>query len=412
MKRISVDLLVVIATLLSGCGFRHAVSGAADPRPPGHDFYVSNSGNDSDDGSMNTPWLTISHAALMVAPGDTVHVQPGVYNESVYVDIGGRSSQRVRFVSDTQWAAKITADGAGDPAFQIRKGDYVDVQGFEVTNVNGYIGIESLTSYNRIIGNLVHDVSGGCMLGQFTLGGAGINLYYPSHDVDVIGNVVHDVGDYLNPHGCESTHGIYVENAPSPNLGGYSTRAWNNTIYRNESDGITSWHCATQMVLVNNDLFENGKTGILVGASDTGCTNDNSVVNNNILVHNGYHDYCTYSDATQCPIGNHSGKGGILETGVTGPNNKYWNNLSYENQYNGAQGDTINLKTGTQQNSLTGLDPLFVDYQTDGTGNYHLQATSPAIGAGTSMDAPPYDFDDYPRPYNGIYDIGAYQWHP
>ena len=417
MKRNSFETLAVAATfaifVLSGCGYTQPVPGGANAptSASGEDYYVANAGSDSNDGSIDGPWLTIGHAALVVAAGDTVHVQPGVYNESVYLDNGGTSSQRVRFISDTPWGAKIAGDGTGNPALQIRKADYVDIQGFEVTNVNGYIGIESLTSYNHIIGNLVHDVSGGCKLGQLTLGGAGINLYYPGHDVDVIGNVIHDIGDYLNPHGCETTHGIYVENAPSPNVGGYSTRVWNNIIYRNESDGITSWHCATQMVLVNNDSFENGKTGILVGADDTGCTNNNSVINNNILVHNGYHDYCTYSDPSQCS-GNHSGKGGILETGVTGPNNKYWNNLSYENQYNGVQDDAIHLQTGTQQNSLTGIDPLFVNYQADGSGDYHLQATSPAIGAGTSMDAPPYDFDNFPRPYDGAYDIGAYQWHP
>lgn len=348
----------------------------------------------------------------MVAPGDTVHVLPGEYNESVALDNGGVTAKRVQFVSDIQWGAKVTGDGSGNPAIQIRKADYVDIAGFEVTNVNGYSGIESLASYSRIVGNLVHDVSGGCKLGQFSLGGAGINLATPGHDVDVIGNVIHDVGDYLNPHGCEGTHGIYVENAPSPDVGGYSTRVSNNIIYRNESDGITSWHCATHMVIANNDSFENGNAGILVGANDSGCINDYSVINNNILVHNGWHDYCTYSDPVLCPAGSHSGKGGIYETGVTGPNNRYDNNLSYENLYNGAQNDSIHLQTGTELNAITGIASLFVNYQADGTGNYHLQASSPAVNAGTSMEAAPYDFDNYPRPYGAAYDIGAYEWHP
>lgn len=409
---------LVAIIFLYACGFAQGggTGTAAPPTttgpPSANDYYVATTGNDSGDGSAGKPWRTIGHAATIVGAGGTVHVLPGVYNESVFLDNGGTPSARVRFVSDTAWAAKITGDGSGKPAIQIRNADYVDIIGFEITNVNGYIGIESLASYSRIIANLVHGVSGGCMLGQFTLGGAGINLAVPGHDVDVIGNVIHDVGDYLNPHGCESTHGIYVENADSPNMNGYSTRAWNNIIYRNESDGITSWHCATRMVIVNNDSFENGKTGILVGANDPGCVNDYSVINNNILVHNGWHDSCTYADASQCPIGSHSGKGGIYETGNTGPHNQYWSNLSFENQYNGAGDDTIHLSTGMQQNSIAGIDPLFVNYQADGTGNYHLQATSPAIDKGTGMDAPPYDFDNYPRPYGAAYDIGAYEWHP
>jgi pectate disaccharide-lyase len=403
-----IGLVALIAVfLLSGCPQNTA---PVNSNPV--EYYVATTGNDSNDGSTTKPWRTISYAAKLVKAGDTVHVLPGVYNESVFLDNSGIASQRIHFVSNTQWGAKVTGDGSGNPAFQIRKADFVDVIGFEVTNVNGFIGIESLASYSHIIINLVHDVSGGCKLGKFNLGGAGINLAAPGHDADVIGNVVHDVGDYLNPHGCEATHGIYVENSPSPDVGGYSTRAWNNVTYRNESDGITSWHCATQMVLVNNLSFENGKTGILVGANDPGCINDRSVINNNIVVYNGWHDLCTYTDASQCPIGNHSGKGGIFEDGMTGANNKYWNNLSYQNFYNGVQDNGVHLLTGTQLNTISGINPQFVNYQPDGTGNYHLQPSSPAIDQGTSMAAPPIDFEAYPRPYGAGYDIGPFEWHP
>ena len=412
--------LVMATTGLSGCGYAQGGgtgvlastnvkenTSNGDPKS----YYLAMTGNDSNSGARTSPWRTIGHAGKVVAAGDSVHVLPGVYNESVSLDNSGTTSQRIRFISDTPWGAKVTGDGSGNPAIQIRKADYVDIVGFEVTNMNGYMGIEALASYSRIVGNLVHDVSGGCKLGRFGLGGAGINLAY-GHDVDVIGNVVHDIGDYLNPHGCETTHGIYVENARSPNVGGYSTRAWNNIIYRNESDGITSWHCATQMIIVNNLAFENGKTGIFVGANDPGCLNDNSIVNNNIVVHNGWHDFCTFTDTSQCPIGNHSGKGGIQEGGSTGPNNKYSNNLSYQNLYIGVQDDAIHLSTGTQSNTILGINPQFVNYQPDGTGNYHLLASSPAVDKGTSIATPPYDFENYPRPYGAGYDIGPYEWHP
>jgi hypothetical protein len=57
-------------------------------------------------------------------------------------------------------------------------------------------------------------------------------------------------------------------------------------------------------------------------------------------------------------------------------------------------------------------DPLMVNYQQNGTGDYHLQSSSPAINTGTSTDSPATDLDGYPRPYNGAWDIGAYEWHP
>jgi hypothetical protein len=58
------------------------------------------------------------------------------------------------------------------------------------------------------------------------------------------------------------------------------------------------------------------------------------------------------------------------------------------------------------------IDPLFLRYVNDGTGNYHLQATSPAIGAGiaTSSD-PSTDYDGRACPVNGTrYDIGPLMW--
>ncbi len=406
--------LLTLCLPMCNCGFSTGQPSKTtlNSTAPPDGYYVSPTGKDSDNGSQSSPWRSIGHAALMVSPGMQVNVLPGVYNESVYFEIGGTASARIRFVSTTQWGAKVTGDGSGDPALQIRNADYMDIVGFEVSNVNGYIGIETLSSYSNITGNLVHDVSGGCSLGHFSLGGAGINLALPGHDVNVIGNVVHNVGNYLDPHGCETTHGIYVENAPSPDPKGYSTRAWNNVIYRNETDGITSWHCATGMILVNNDSFENGRAGITVGANDPGCTNNNSTINNNILMHNGYHDFCTYKNPGQCPNGNHSGLGAIAELGVTGPNNQYMNNLTYQNQYDDTPDDTIHLQTGTQSNTLIGINPQFVDYQPGGPGDYHLQAASPAINAGTSVDAPSFDFDNYARPYRAGYDIGVYEWHP
>jgi PKD repeat protein/polygalacturonase len=42
--------------------------------------------------------------------------------------------------------------------------------------------------------------------------------------------------------------------------------------------------------------------------------------------------------------------------------------------------------------------------------NFHLNATSPAIDAGSSAYITPYDFDDNPRPHGVGYDIGAYEY--
>ena len=54
-------------------------------------------------------------------------------------------------------------------------------------------------------------------------------------------------------------------------------------------------------------------------------------------------------------------------------------------------------------------NPLFVQPAWGTTGNYHLQPGSPAIGAGTSQDAPDIDLVYTARPQGAGYDMGAYQ---
>jgi len=55
-------------------------------------YYVSTSGNDANNGAQSTPFATISHAAGIVAAGDTVYVRGGVYNGLVRISSKGTSS--------------------------------------------------------------------------------------------------------------------------------------------------------------------------------------------------------------------------------------------------------------------------------------------------------------------------------
>ena len=54
----------------------------------GEHYYVSNDGNDNNDGSKNTPWKTIAHAVNQVTSG-TIHVASGNYSESVILNNSG-----------------------------------------------------------------------------------------------------------------------------------------------------------------------------------------------------------------------------------------------------------------------------------------------------------------------------------
>lgn len=334
------------------------------------DYYVSPSGSDSGPGTAAQPFATIAKAGSVVAAGGTVHVAPGTYASGPFTTrASGTASARIRYVSDQRWKALIRTTGTGMHIAWTNNGSYVDIEGFDLS-CNGRIGILSLGSFCRIIGNHVHDIPAANVGGS---GGAGINHgNYSAHDNDFIGNVVHHVG----PSGANNTvHGIYHSNLRG--------RIVNNIAYKNSGWGVHLWHAANQLTISNNLLFENGRGGIIVGAGDSpgGVTTDNCVVSNNILIYNG--------------------DSAVIEYGATGPNNKYINNLIW--------GNVRGLVLKVTPVGTISSDPKLVNYQENGGGDYRLSAGSPAIDAGTSQGAPSTDFDGASRPKGAGIDIGPYE---
>src|SRR5690606_29911659 len=132
-------------------------------------------------------------------------------------------------------------------------------------------------------------------------GGAGIN--HGKSDAignETIGNIVHGVRAKTGP--CNQVHGIY-----HANIGG---KVQNNIVYDVSAKGIQTWHTANGVTITNNLVF-NVQTGILVGAASG--TGNNYLVANNILM---------YNDLALQEFGNSFGS-----------NNRYLNNLVYQNGY-------------------------------------------------------------------------------
>ena len=386
--RVNALICCSAAVLLSVCGAASAqsvtsealVGATAAPAPVAsiYNLYVSTTGSDSNAGSIAKPFRTITKAASMAKPSTTVHVAPGTYSGNVTTSKHGTATARIRYVSDTKWGAKIV--GSGTEGMWTNNGNYTDIVGFDITGP-GRLGIVNWASYTLVQGNHIHNltISGGCNGG----GGAGVvNANYSGSYGDIIGNVVHDIG---KPGACNGVQGIY-----SSNLGG---KIYNNIVYRASAFGIHLWHAASGVTIANNTVFQNGSTsmggGIVIGNGDSpgGTTLKNTLVINNIVYNNpgvSIKQYC------------YSGQNCIGSGNVTA------NNLVYGN------GSGVSLKTGTATGTLT-VDPKFVSYQANGTGNYRLQSTSPAVNKGTTSGAPTWDMDDVARPKGGAPDIGAYE---
>ena len=359
-----------------GDSFNSVSTSASVPNSTVGQYYVSPTGSDSNNGSAAHPWKTITHAATMIGPGATVHVAPGTYTGYISTRANGTSLLRITYISDVQWAAKIVGNLV-DRSTWHNYGNYVDIMGFQLTSV-GRMCLYNDGSFVRYIGNHVHDVAGPTSA-SCDLGGAGImhGNYSAAHD-EMIGNFVHDIG-LVNSAQCPgyvTVHGLYHANRRG--------RIVNNLVIHARDYGIHLYHSATNVIIADNTSLKNGSSGLVVGNSD-GSSDNYTVVTNNIFAYNS--DYGFRDDS-----------------GSTGPNNKYNNNLTFHNGYGNyvASGGTVSGNISS--------DPRFVNYTGTALGNYQLQATSPAIASGTTLNVPSTDFDGGIRSVVKGYDVGCYEY--
>lgn len=365
-----------MALAIPSCATEAAHPGRT-PHNEGYDCYVSSSGNDSGDGSAAHPWRTVNHAASRARPGVTIHVASGTYYGNLVTDVSGTPDARITYISDTKWGAKLVGTGTG--VLWALNASYVDVNGFDISGPNNY-GIYagwsgSTPGYNHFLNNRIHDItnSAGCT----STGGAAIDTGSGGDGNDwFIGNVIANIGASMIGR-CNTIHGIYVANT--------NALVENNIISGVSGYGIQQWHAATASTIVNNTVFNNSG-GILLGDGDAGALaggSANNYVANNICVSNS--------------------KYGIVEGGRMGGGNVYTHNLLWNNPHN------YSLVSGVTPVGTVNANPQFIDYRSDGTGDYHLTARSPAIGKGTATRAPDRDHEGASRPAGAGWDVGAYQ---
>src|SRR5581483_9235867 len=85
-------------------------AGAAPSRAP-HEYVVDTASSraaDTNPGTSDQPLKTISRAAELAQPGETVRVRPGTYRESVHLRRGGVPGRPLTFLADPPGQAVVT----------------------------------------------------------------------------------------------------------------------------------------------------------------------------------------------------------------------------------------------------------------------------------------------------------------
>jgi len=349
-------------------------------------------GNDANAGTSAAPWRTLQHAADVTNPGDTVIVNDGVYTGGANVVTIGRSGTATAwlvFRAAHLWGAVIDGqNNTSTTGFEVN-GSYIRIEGFEVRNTNrygvdAYGGSESAAGNHDIdvVQNHIHDIGHIC---TGSVGGiVGVDAY--SDNLTIERNVIHDIGR-LGPgeQGCVEPNGNWQNH--------------DHGVYNGIGDNV----------VIRNNLFYNFTHGFAIQRynGNGAVTNGLTIVNNTFAFPNPWRD-------------SHI----IIATGVN--NLLIANNIFYQPTTAAVWFDTGGLTNVTLSNNLSfgaamseglsgmtsvgnlvNVNPGFVSVS--GL-DFHVQAGSPAIGAGMTLSSVPNDLDGYLRS-GTAYTIGAYQFH-
>lgn len=115
----------------------------------GADYYVDQnhiSSSDANSGAATSPWRTIAKANQTVAPGDTVYIKAGTYNDPI---APGRSGTASALITYRNWGSdRVTIANATRGISLVGK-SYVSVQGIQFYNLDSFMWIEN-GSHNDI----------------------------------------------------------------------------------------------------------------------------------------------------------------------------------------------------------------------------------------------------------------------
>ena len=405
--------------------------------------------NDSNPGSIDSPWITIQHAAENAVAGDTVFVRSGISHESVYFENSGNSTQGFIVFSIYQ-GEQPTIDGTGVSDMNnglVLDKSYIKLLGFKISNWNDNgIWIEQAAHF-EIADCEVFDVYYGIGVGD-DCSDFEFNRVLVHH-FDLYG---FDVTSSLS---TPSSNGIFNEcishtgRDPQQNVDGFALGhgeqhdfVLNNCVAHDVYDGFD---ISSRQSTLNGCLAYNCSNGAYKLWQDEvklfnciGHSCETSIVEldwdnqpgKTTLMNCTFFDSKTYTiwienAADQLEMYNCILSGGdniglaFEQMGVTnymGDYNVFQNDnpnrviaVGYTDEFTLKQVESGNWTTysGKDAHSITvdNATKIFLDLNNL---DLHFCQNSPAIDIGTSSNAPSTDFDGNPRPTGAGFDIGAY----
>lgn len=395
---------------------------AAQPVP--ETFYVATNGSDTNPGTLDLPWATLSKAVDTATAGQTVRFRAGTYRAYKRFTRSGTATAPITF--EAYPGETPVFDGsnvASDPPnawsqlalFEVHASNLV-FRGLEFKNAASHaIYCGEGTHHNIIDRCHIHN---GYLVGI---------LCYRCSQHTISNCVIHDVYDHdvggIGGGGNADGIGTPAGNAPAPTHGFHTII--NNVVYNCSDDGIDTW-TSSGNTLRNNVSFHNGygnegNGGALPGTWGQPAGNGmgfklgggfnagrNTVINNvaHANRHSGYDcnggiGNVLYNNTSYANLD--SGFGQLEAATVV------MNNLAFANA-RATQGTPGTSKRNSWNLGIA--DPLFASVDPASPLFLRLSERSPAINMGADLSAAGVRDDRVgtPRPQGRRFDLGAYEF--
>jgi len=382
------------------------------------DFYMSTTGSDANSCTAaqnpSTPKATFASAIPCVTAGNRLYVRAGTYGQSI-------NSNNIAIASGTSWANAVTIAGYPGEKVELNP-DVAEIINIPGPSTRAFISIENMVLNGSnsngarrvdqavsVGANASHDIRFVDVEVKNT-GHHGIFFHWPGTNFSFIRGHIHDVGDTTNfPSPASYHYGCYCEASNNLIDGTLIENTLEYGIHNSNSNsgGNTNGSTYRHVILRNNNLAASGGfASIVLTSCSSGCR-----FYNNIIYAAVGHGVQIPRGCTGCEVSNNTIYGGEqdgihIESGATSTvirNNIVYNNATNISNAGSGTSFVANLcNSGCTINST----PLFVN---PASGNFQLQAGSPAIDAGTTIS---YIIDDMKlvrRPQGSAYDIGPYE---
>jgi hypothetical protein len=212
-------------------------------------FYVDTGGNDGNDGSIGSPWLTPYHASTTVTSGNTIHIHAGTYNVSqrlsftTSVNVEGENTYPLTTILNLTYVAPSLEDGAV----------YLNSPGYDNGNQSisyirfngGYVSQDICTATRGIYIGYRHNVTiHHCQVDNFQWHG----IYYRGGS-----------GEWMVPPGTYAT-GNSIYNVVINNCSTRSLSQPGDCLKINSQSGFRVYNCN-----ITQNTRSSGKNGECIG---------------------------------------------------------------------------------------------------------------------------------------------------